>query len=306
MRKWLCLFFLLAHLHGVVFPIQFSIPEEKIVTRIPEKRRDFAQLIPGLGQTYTYQTEESYYEGYRESYFGMTSRKAGWDCLRHYEILANGCIPYFPNLEECNSETMTFLPKDLILEAMNLEGVSYMHIDHSRFNKTRYYEILNALLDHTRKFLCSKAMGEYLLKKIGYSGKGKILFLSGHMMPDYQRCLTLIGLRQSLGERLIDVPKIDHLYKSFANPEFLYGKGFTYSRILDDISINRERIEERILNHEFDLIIYGSVHRGLPFYPLVLSRYAPNEIIYICGEDTHSCTYKDALQASPFFLRECE
>jgi hypothetical protein len=28
-------------------------------------------------------------------------KKGGWDCLRHYEIIGNGCMPYFENIEKC-------------------------------------------------------------------------------------------------------------------------------------------------------------------------------------------------------------
>ena len=30
-----------------------------------------------------------------ESYFGSTKKKAGWDCMRHYEIVASGAVPFF-------------------------------------------------------------------------------------------------------------------------------------------------------------------------------------------------------------------
>ena len=42
--------------------------------------------------------------------------KAGWDCLRHYEIIGNGTIPYFHELEDCPPDTLHSFPKELILE----------------------------------------------------------------------------------------------------------------------------------------------------------------------------------------------
>lgn len=44
--------------------------------------------------SYSYDTEAEYNKQYSESYFAVSSKKAGWDCLRHYEIIAAGCIPY--------------------------------------------------------------------------------------------------------------------------------------------------------------------------------------------------------------------
>lgn len=286
------------------YPIQFSIPEVKVVEQIPVKDRDFASLIPGQLKTYIYDTEEDYYRGYQRSYFAVTTKKGGWDCMRHYEILANGCIPYFIDIDKTAETLMPFLPKELIKEAMSLEGVSYLKIDHSKFNKVRYYEILAEMLEHTRRYLTTRSMALYLLEVINYQGSGKILFLSQNASPDYLRETTLIGLKELLGERLIDYPKIPFLYKSYEkNIRALYGKGMTYTRILDDLPVDRTNIEQRIRNKEFDFIIYGSVHRGLPFHDLVCRIYTPDEIVYICGEDDQGCNYRHG-PFKHFFLRE--
>lgn len=83
----------------------------------------------------------------------------------------------------------------------------------------------------------------------------------------------------------------------------LYGKGFSYTKIIPDLSVNRENIERRILDKEFDVIIYGSVHRGMPYHQLVLNTYEPEKIVYICGEDKHFCSFP---YLHNFFLREFE
>ena len=296
------------------FPIQFSIPESKIVSVIPKKQRDFAFLIPAQTHTYIYDDELSYQKGYQESFFAITTQKAGWDCMRHYEILANGCIPYFINLENCHPRTMAFLPRKLILEAMNLPGVpkikvydprninpASLKIDHGIFDIKRYYEILNELLRYTRTYLTTRSIAQYVLKTVNYAG-GTVLFLSGYLGADYQRECSLIGLKQVLGEKLIDVPRIDCLYTDYpGDVRNLWGKGFSYAKIIDDVPVNRENIDQRIRNKEFELIIYGSVHRGLPFHDVVQEHYEPNSIIYICGEDGHKCSYS---HWNNLFLRE--
>lgn len=284
------------------FSLQFSIPEEKIVKHIREKDLDFAPLIPGVVRTYIYNTESEYYEDYQRSYYAITYRKGGWDCMRHYEILANGCIPYFVDLNQCDVNTMYFLPRDLIYEAMHLPGVSYLKIDHEIFDKKRYFEILNKLLEHTRKYLTTEAMASYVLKTINYTGNGDILFLSNDPAPDYMRCLTLIGLKQLLQDRIIDVPKIEHVYKNYTgNISFLYGRGMSYTKIIEDFPTNRENIEERIRNKQFDIVIYGSAHRGLGYHDLIKQYYSPDKIVYICGEDWHTCRFANE---PILFLRE--
>ena len=104
----------------MLFPITFSIPYEKIVKGIPVKTKIISNLIPGKLETYIYNTEEEYYNEYKTSYFATTCKKAGWDCMRHYEILANGCIPYFIDIEKCPENTMALLPKQLLLNGNKL------------------------------------------------------------------------------------------------------------------------------------------------------------------------------------------
>lgn len=276
------------------YPLQFSISECKVVDAVPEKDQDFATVIPNHLETYIFSEESDYYKDYQRLYFGITCKKGGWDCMRHYEILANGCIPYFLNLEECEPNTMLFLPRELIFEAMHLEGVSKGHIDHEKFDKKRYFEILDAVLKHVRNHLTTRKMAEYLLERIGYPGRGKILYLTNDQGPDYLRCTLLTGLKEILGDQVIDVPKIPHIYKSYpGNPKDLYGKGFSYTKIVEDLPIDRENIEQRIRNKEFLYVIYGSVHRGLRWHNLVTEVYDEDHIVYMCGEENHKCIYSN-------------
>jgi Glycosyl transferases group 1 len=88
-------------------PIAFSIPEEKIVDRPPKKVKPFpthvvdAEVAGRIGakSEYAFQDETDYYEDMRASRFGITTRRAGWDCLRHYELAANGCVLCFRDLD---------------------------------------------------------------------------------------------------------------------------------------------------------------------------------------------------------------
>lgn len=306
--KYILSFFLIAmtatQIRAEPYPIQFSIPECKIVKKIPAKTIDFATLIPGRLETYIYLHEPDYYRGYQKAYYAITKKKDGWDCMRHYEILANGCIPYFLDLDACDEKTMPFLPRELIKEAMNLKGVSYLHIDHTQFEKEKYFEILQKLLDHTRQYLTTRQMAAYILKKMGYSGKGKILFLSGQPETDYLRCLTLIGLKEIAKGKVTDVIPVKHIYKNYIGDiSTIYGKGMSYTRIVEDYPVNRKNIERRIQNREFELIIYGSVHRGRPYHDLVLKNYPSSKICYLCGEDAHRCEYS---QYPNLFLRESD
>lgn len=145
----------LAHPRSDIFPINFCIPKKLIVKEIPKKERDYATIIPGDKSTYIYTEEKPYFEDYQRSYFGVTCKKGGWDCLRHYEILMNGCIPLFSDLEQCPEFTMTRFPKKLVIEAYNKikEG-----------NDLSFYEeYVNLLLDHTRKNLTTEEVAKSIL-----------------------------------------------------------------------------------------------------------------------------------------------
>ena len=100
-----------------VEPINLSVPKSKILKSIDIKPIHLvAPLIPGKSKTYIYKNEEDYYKMYQKSIFGITYKKTGWDCMRHYEILMNGCLPLFLDIENCPDLTMKNLPKKKITE----------------------------------------------------------------------------------------------------------------------------------------------------------------------------------------------
>lgn len=96
-------------------PISFSIPTSKVNFNT-NKTKDFSYITPLDRSTYIYKNEKDYYNDYNESRFGVTVKKAGWDCMRHYEIMANGCIPHFLDIDNCPEFTMNDFPKKLCKE----------------------------------------------------------------------------------------------------------------------------------------------------------------------------------------------
>jgi hypothetical protein len=54
-------------------------------------------------------------------------------------------------------------------------------------------------------------------------------------------------------------------------------------------------VEQDIAHKVYDLVIYGSVHRGMPFYKQVASVYEPHQIILLCGEDIHDTHWIDCI-----------
>ena len=95
--------------------ISFSIPQEKITkVDVAVKKKMFNRHIvdeevaancndsfySAIGSDKHYFTiEEDYYKDLRISKFGITTKRAGWDCMRHYELAANGAVVCFRELD---------------------------------------------------------------------------------------------------------------------------------------------------------------------------------------------------------------
>jgi hypothetical protein len=140
-----------------ILPISFAIPQSKIATDQIVKSKLFATSFPGNTNTYVFKHEKDYYMDYKSSFFAFTMKKAGWDCLRHYEILANRCVPLFYDLSSCPNMIMTTFPKDLCKQAIHL---------FSAFDVNRYIELENQFYRFTMDNLTTKSLAEYILTKI--------------------------------------------------------------------------------------------------------------------------------------------
>ena len=179
-----------------ILPINFSIPKEKIVKDINKKPLNLlSPLIPGKLNTYIYENENEYYEMYKSSIFALTYKKAGWDCLRHYEILMNGCIPLFLNLENCPDQTMVNFPKEKLINLrkkydsvlkyfnplkifkrkfLNLDNITNLftykllknNVDDYLIKNQEILEIKEELLNYTKLNLTTEHLVKYILSKL--------------------------------------------------------------------------------------------------------------------------------------------
>jgi len=94
-------------------PISFSIPAEKLCSEaecfdLPRDRQfprhivdpEVAAAYADKSTQYAFTREADYYQDLKQAKFGITTKRAGWDCLRHYELAANGCVLCFRNLDQ--------------------------------------------------------------------------------------------------------------------------------------------------------------------------------------------------------------
>ena len=273
-----------------IFPIAFSFPEHKIVSKIPHKEKQLSSLIPGNLDTYIYNNETDYYNEYKKSMFGITCLKAGWDCMRHYELMANGCIPYFLDIQECPKNTMSLLPKNLFVEGNNLFNKLRRKTTMSITDIQEYKTLAEKIIEFTRKNLTTAVMANYILNKTNHNNVSKILYI-GISKPEYLSTLTLHGLKLRFGKNCHEYPKQNYLYKNNNNNLMeIYGKGITYSELIDldlrDDNLDKTLIED-IKKKYYDIVIFSCYSKNMQHYELINTLYKPNEIILMCGADVH-------------------
>ncbi|CAF1615122.1 unnamed protein product [Adineta ricciae] len=272
--------FIETYLLGTISHTVYYEDEHQVVneTCIPKKSREFSRLVPGDLTTYEFQfgDEAEYKRQYMSAYFALTKKKGGWDCNRHYEIIASAAMPYFENLNESGSYTLAHLPKSLLNDARNMYGIkrTEMKLDHAVFNFTHYFILLHRLIYYSRHRLTTRKMTEYMLKTVNYSqhqnmsARNSVLYIS-HASPDYMKDLMLHGFTLIFQENLYVYEPPEFMYKysskntwTFNNTrnyyrKALYGLGYGYALSLRNYEHlwRRDKAElssERVHWHHFD------------------------------------------------------
>jgi len=98
--------------------ISFSIPSAvfsklRVLGCRSMRTNILAPCDPRFTDSYIYNQEEAYYQQYLTSLFACTTKKGGWDCMRHYEIIACGAVPYFPGIDDKPPTTMADYPTEV-------------------------------------------------------------------------------------------------------------------------------------------------------------------------------------------------
>jgi len=311
------------HRNLSAFP--YCLPDEifvESVCPIDQKKYVISPLIPGDTSNYLFKAgeEAKYYDMYRQSMFAITHKKGGWDCLRHYEILAAGCIPIFEELDNCPADTLTSFPKDLLKEAYRAL-LPWRNTDEQR----EAYTLYASRLLESAKSNCSTSAN--VDRFISGNIKGNILMLTGDMGVNYTRELNWIGIKRRFGISAVEYPPLDFLYDDFPEDQLqnIYGNGFTYSRRLSSqlkVAITEQELIESLRQKKWDMIIYGKVGPdetsvgsvpNLPYWSEVFKRYSRDEIVFWYGGDgmqdlTYANRYSDHLvrnsQYARCFVRE--
>ena len=263
--------------HGL-WPISFSYPGRPLEVN-PNPTREIADIVPGF--PYSFEDESAYMRTYHQAYMGLTQRKAGWDCFRHVEIMAAGCVPLMPDAAEIPDFAMVHYPK----AAMAVVAANVRNEGGVPDSDTRH-----GFREHFDRNLTSEAMARYVLRAAGLENAQRVLFIDAALpqFADYQSVLTLIGLKQLLGAECHVRHAADYIYSDIEGDlSHLYGRGFGYTRLLDPgARSSTERGEQPLGLTKFDALIMGSISRNISDATRLLREFAPERTIWIHGEDT--------------------
>lgn len=284
-----------------IYAFGYSYPSELFVDQTPSKDKVWAEVIPGFRETYRFDSERDYYEMYQSARFAFTWKKGGWDCLRHYEIIANGCIPVFRDIDSCPDAFLDNLPKTLF-QQVNKELIPWKATPEY---EQLYRTISTQILEFSKKHASSEAMGRKFLEAMGLIPNSKILLLTCDSRPNYSREFTFIGLNRVLKESggvCVSYPELKPIYEDYPEEDALklYGRGFGYTRRLkrshpEEIrEWTEEEVRTSILDKKWTFILFGKIGvdepslgslPDLPFWKEISECYPQSKIGFLYGGD---------------------
>ena len=279
-----------------VYPISFGIPKNIILENITEKNKNFLNynLEKPLLSMYEKNPDQLYKDLEKSRFILISKNEYGIDDPIYYEALSKGCIPLFIN--DIPDKSCVFLPKQVINSIKKAEGVNLGWIDEHKFSKEGFNKISNHLLDYTRDYLTTESVADYIIHIAGKE-VNRVLFLSySQENGDFLLQQSLLhGLKNKLGySNVIDYPKVISLYKDI-NPTDKIRLGLPYNNTLIDKNTCRGRINKRIENREFDLVIIMGIftkkdrerlkldNGDFPMSNEIKTYYNKNEIFFVDG-----------------------
>ena len=259
----------------------------------------------------------------------LQKKRSGWDCFRHYEIIASGTFPFFIDLNHLPTGTMHTFPVSLVQKAMTLPGVPSMDevkraiqhhssipkINHKIFPSNIYCRLRTELLKYARSRLTTVQTALHVTQ-----GKKRVLMVTPWVV-DYQSVVLAHGLEILATDNHIQVDFLTDtyhtrkpiLYKDHIT-DHSYGYGFTYQGRLptpidfltgeSEHTVNRRRrnaIIHRLNMKYYDLLIVTNgankyCNFGLSGFPfkdlLMLNNFIDNSsarVVTVDGSDINGC-----------------
>lgn len=164
---------LMAPIKGIE-KISFSIPSKKIITTTIPKKKKFTKHVQceeaykideiknNCTASYAFSNESEYYKDIAESLYGFTMKKGGWDCMRHYEIAANGTVPCFYKFDE---KPLFSAPHDLfdMKNIISFSTAEELKAKLKFIEESNLYESLQSnILEWIHKYTCENIV-QYII-----------------------------------------------------------------------------------------------------------------------------------------------
>jgi hypothetical protein len=99
---------------------------------------------------------------------------------------------------------------------------------------------------------------------------------------DFQSDCVLHGLSSLPGIDVVDWPSIDYMHQLI---DGMPADSWQCRGQIDDSEVDRTYIKEKVQDHFFDCVVYGSIHRSHLLWDEVIKVYKPTEVLAIDGED---------------------
>jgi len=264
----------------MLYPISFCFPTSRILPMRTTKTKEISDIVPG--EPYSFEDQDAYMEEYAQSKYAYTQKKAGFDCMRHLEILAAGSVPLFEEPWTIPKFTMTHYNKELFEKGKEANPFEWR--------------------DHFMKHLTAPAMVRYICDSIGVTDPKRVLFMDNSvpLIPDYLSMGLFYGCKELFGDNMDVLEEIPYAYDDYdKDVAQLYGRGFNYTKLLPASAKSKTsgaEISTKLWANEYDLVLFPAIIRGTSLHNLqeVLRSGFPREKIAMCiGENEPFSKFKE-------------
>ena len=260
------------------FPASFGVMNSFTPAPKTYKKNFISPIIPG--NPYSFNEPSDYYQTYAESWWGITHKKGGWDCMRHLEIIDSGALPLMYDAKSIPEGAMFYYPKDLLRRL------------YEEFKKNPFIadeKLLEYFAKWKQEYLtCEALIRNSLLAADINTSQEKILFIDPALdeSPDYLSLMVLYGLERLFpGKVDIFSKSPDYIFDDYQlNTDSLYGKGFGYTKGIP--SILRNVVDESNCDwNSYSTIFVGQGLRNIPLIELIPPNLLHEKLVVFEGSD---------------------
>lgn len=260
------------------FPVSFGVMVPSELPISITKSNFISPIIPGL--PYSFDDASDYYSTYNKSWWGITHKKGGWDCLRHIEIIDSGAVPLMYDAWKIPEGAMFFYPKKLMSDLYQIFKKQTFTVD---------IKVLEYLATWKNEFLTSEAIIRNSLSAIvNHQSIDRVLFIDPDLnrKPDYLSLMVIYGLERLFPNKVdIYSEAPEYIFDDYAKKtDSLYGKGFGFTKGVP--SVQRSVVPEADCEwRKYSLIIVGHGLRNIDLLEQLKGSIKREQLMIFEGGD---------------------